>query len=167
MDKKIECKGCKEGIQMCKTRPCWGTVEDFKKIIEAGFAKKLMIDYYNSESVSNNKKIYFLSGASNGNDCSKADWDPRGVCALLENDLCVVHEIKLTIGAIACCKNESGFRDDNEKCIATWDSPEGNELIEKWKVLVEYVEKNDDEGFSFMGAMDLMFGFSNNNFKIE
>ena len=31
--KRIECKNCAKGIAMCRLRPCWGTVKDFKKII--------------------------------------------------------------------------------------------------------------------------------------
>lgn len=40
------CKGCKKGISMCYHRPCLGTPAEFKKIIEAGFAHKLRIDYW-------------------------------------------------------------------------------------------------------------------------
>jgi len=80
---KVECSMCENGIRMCHRRPCWGTVEDFKKIIDAGFAKKLMIDYYNDESINNNERTYILSGANNGNECSKADWNPKGKCTFL------------------------------------------------------------------------------------
>jgi hypothetical protein len=62
--KKIECFGCEKGISMCHMRPCWGTVEDFRKIIKAGHAKKLMIDYYSTKTINKGKNIYFLSGAN-------------------------------------------------------------------------------------------------------
>jgi hypothetical protein len=43
----MECKGCQAGIDMCKkARPCFGTPEEFDKIIDAGYADKLRIDYY-------------------------------------------------------------------------------------------------------------------------
>jgi hypothetical protein len=141
---KIECKGCEKGIAMCYRRPCWGTVKDFKKIIEAGFAHRLMIDYYNSKELKDNKRIYFLSGANNGNECSKADWDPIGVCSFLENNSCSIHDIKPTMGAISCCKTEESQRKYTESCIATWDTEEGIRLIKKWKSIINYIEKEDD-----------------------
>jgi Fe-S-cluster containining protein len=158
---KIECKGCLKGINMCELRPCWGTVKDFKKIINAGFSKKLMIDYYESDALKNKKRIYFLSGASNGNECSKADWNPRGECSFLENELCSIYNIRPTIGAIACCKKDPlMIRKKTEQCIATWDTKEGELLIEKWKKLVEYQEKEDDAGFSLTDGLNAMvFGF--------
>ncbi len=159
--KKTECKGCVNGINMCKRRPCWGTVDDFKKIIDAGNSKKLMIEYYNSDSLNSNKNIYFLSGASNGNERSKADWNPKGTCLFLENDLCSINSIKPTMGAIACCKGDQpNHKKDNEECIATWDTKEGKNLIEKWKVMVDYEDKEDHVGFSASdGLSAMMFGF--------
>jgi hypothetical protein len=158
--KKIECKGCKSGVAMCYRRPCWGTIDDFRAIIKAGHADKLMIDYYNSDTLSDNKRIYFLSGANNGNEGSKADWNPKGKCIFLENDLCVIHEIKPTMGAVSCCKVEGGQRNEMEQCIKTWDSEDGEKLISEWKLMVDYVDKDDDEGFSFESAFSTMlYGF--------
>lgn len=42
----MECTGCKEGVSMCHNRPCFGSPEEFDKIIDAGFADKLRIDYW-------------------------------------------------------------------------------------------------------------------------
>jgi hypothetical protein len=83
---KVECVDCHKGVYMCRTRPCWGTVRDFKKIIKAGHAKKLMLEYYNNTAVNKGNNIYFLCGASRGNQCSKADWNPKGTCILLVDD---------------------------------------------------------------------------------
>jgi hypothetical protein len=41
-----DCKECKAGIEMCYTRPCMGTPEEFEKIIDAGFAEKLRVDFW-------------------------------------------------------------------------------------------------------------------------
>lgn len=42
----MECTGCEMGIKMCHNRPCFGSPEEFDKIIDAGYADKLRIDYY-------------------------------------------------------------------------------------------------------------------------
>ncbi len=154
--KKIECKDCTEGIAMCNLRPCWGTVKDFLKIIKAGHAKKLMIDYYSNDKINNGKKIYFLSGASNHNQCSKADWNPKGTCIFLVNNKCNIHNIKPTMGAVMCCK----IKQDKtlmHACLMTWLTKEGLKLIEDWKKMVNYVNKDDDEGFNLYDAMTLLF----------
>jgi hypothetical protein len=157
--KKIECKDCSNGVKMCQMRPCWGTVDDFKKIITAGYAKKLMIDYYNHNALNNGKRVYFLSGASNYNECSKADWDPRGACLLLENGKCIINAIKPTMGSIMCCKKEIEGLRYLHACLKTWTTQEGIDLIEDWKKKVDYIEKDDDEGFSLIEGMNLMLGY--------
>lgn len=168
--KKVECKGCNEGKQMCKTRPCWGTVDDFKRIIDAGHADKLMIDYYNNASINGGNNIYFLSGASNHCQGSKAIWNPKGTCIFFEKDKlskkgivftegkCLIHDIKPTIGAVACCKK----RQDKEfihACLLTWTTRKGKKLISDWKKMVNYVDVPDNEGFNFVDAFMLMAGF--------
>jgi hypothetical protein len=158
--KKVECLGCEKGVAMCNLRPCWGTVEDFKKIIEAGYAKKLMIDYYNADAINNGEKIYFLCGASHNNECSKADWNPKGTCLLLEDDKCTINDIKPTMGRIMCCKKNISGKKYINACMRTWTTQEGSDLIEKWKKMVNYVDKDDNEGFSFVDAFNAMiFGF--------
>lgn len=160
---KIECSNCSIGVQMCHRRPCWGTVSDFKEIIKAGHAEKLMIDYYNSENINNNERIYILTGANNGNERSKADYNPIGKCSFLTTEnKCSIHHIKPAMGAVACCKRENNnVQSENEACVATWATDEGKQLIEEWKTLVNYVEKEDDAGFNFISALSglLFHGF--------
>jgi hypothetical protein len=158
--KRIECNGCSKGVAMCHMRPCWGTVEDFKRIIDAGYSKQLMIDYYRSDSINKGENVYFLSGANNSNECSKANWNPKGKCSLLENDKCVVNAIKPTMGSIMCCKNKFKSNRYLHACVKTWMTQEGKELIEKWKKMVDYVDKDDDAGFTlYDGLMATVFGF--------
>ena len=156
VNQKVECKGCKKGIKMCHRRSCVGTVADLKKIIAKGYAKRLMIDYYGSEEKGVDN-IYYLCGASNGNECSKADWNPTGTCSFLINEKCEIHDIKPVLGAVACCKRDAGnFEAEREAVLATWTTPEGKELIKKWKKQVKYKEKEDDSGFSLISALELM-----------
>ena len=54
----MECTGCKAGIDMCKkARPCFGTPEEFDKIIDAGYADKLRIDYWAGGSENSRIKL--------------------------------------------------------------------------------------------------------------
>lgn len=154
---KIECKSCSKGIAMCKLRPCWGTVSDFKKIIKAGHAKKLMLEYYNHNDLNNNETVYFLCGASNGNECTKANWNPKGQCLLLVDNKCQVHSIKPTMGAVACCKKEMDKK-LMHACLKTWTTKEGKKVIEDWKKMVDYVEKDDDNDFSMFNVISLAYG---------
>ena len=154
--KKVECVDCYKGIRMCKTRPCWGMVNDFEKIIKAGNAKKLMLEYYSNRDINKGENIYFLSGASNNNQCSKADWNPRGTCILLENDKCIIHDIKPTMGAVVCCKVPMDKKLMHE-CLMTWTTKAGLDLIKKWKEMVDYIDKVDDENFSMYDAIMLNF----------
>lgn len=64
----MECKGCTDGIKMCYHRPCFGTPEEFDKILDAGFANKLHLDYWvgkiiNKDTLERELDIYMLSGA--------------------------------------------------------------------------------------------------------
>lgn len=54
----IECLGCQAGIDMCKkARPCFGTPEEFSKIIDAGYAEKLRIDHWVGSPVDSKVKL--------------------------------------------------------------------------------------------------------------
>lgn len=40
---------CNAGVRMCKHTPCIGTVEDMRKLMDAGYAKNLMLDWWVGE----------------------------------------------------------------------------------------------------------------------
>jgi len=153
--KKVECTSCIKGIRMCTTRPCWGTVKDFKRIIEAGYATSMMIDYYAHRDINNGDRIYFLSGASRGNQCSKADWNPKGTCSFLIKEKCAIHDIKPTVGAVACCEKEPDLKLIHA-CMLTWNTRTGKKLINDWKKMVNYVDVEDDEGFDIGDLISLL-----------
>ena len=158
--KRVECPDCKKGVDMCHLRPCWGTVEDFRKIIANGYAKKLMIDYYSADSLNNGEKIYFLSGASNGNECSKAHWYPKGTCLLLEDNKCTINALKPTMGRIMCWQEGHISEKLHTRLYENLATPAGRKLLENWKKMVDYVDKDDNEGFNFADALNaMMFGF--------
>jgi hypothetical protein len=59
---EFECTGCQLGVQMCYNRPCMGTPEEFDKILDAGFAKNLHLEYW-VRSTEEGGDIYMLSGS--------------------------------------------------------------------------------------------------------
>lgn len=159
------CPDCTIGLSWCYRRPCWGTVNDFKKIIDNGFAEYLMIDYYIDKKINNGKLFYFLSGANSElNMCSKADFNPMGRCMLLKEDKCLVHCFKPILGAYTCCKSNDLAEINNEikhVILKTWLTEEGKNLIEYWKNLVNYIDKPDYNNFSLLELQTLLTNFLN------
>ena len=112
----MECTGCKNGVVMCYNRPCLGTPEEFEKIIDAGFARKLRIDFWagrtditdeNIEKCPDNnikqilidmkeyqdenpnpfsEDVEMLSGGTPNDNNYKASWNPSGKCNLLDEN---------------------------------------------------------------------------------
>lgn len=121
----MECTGCSKGISMCHNRPCFGSPEEFDKIIDAGYADKLRIDHWcgspeqvNLEDTLGdtplaelNKSLYeyqqrnpnphredvqMLSGGTDDDRDYYAPWLPIGSCKLLtEDDKCMLHDAGL------------------------------------------------------------------------
>lgn len=46
----MECKGCIQGIRYCYHRPCWGTPEEFEKILEAGYGNRIQLEYWHQKA---------------------------------------------------------------------------------------------------------------------
>lgn len=46
---------CNAGVRMCKHTPCIGTVDDIEKLINAGYAKNLMLDWWVGEDTGKRK----------------------------------------------------------------------------------------------------------------
>ena len=114
---------CDTCAQMCKDRPCWGTPEDIKKIIDAGFRERLMIDYWVASP-----NIYMLAPAIVGHENGNAPDYPEGRCTFLDaNNLCELHTlgIKPTEGKIAVCReskpvDEPSHANVHREVAMTW-----------------------------------------------
>lgn len=159
----VTCTGCTAGIEMCSSRPCFGTPEEFEKIIEAGFADKLRIDYYYRGS-KGKKDIEFLTGAAYEQDVDKwlelkrnpefkitddipyktiyshySPFWPGGRCVLLtEDNKCSLHELDLKPeqGRQACCKEENDTAKDNEYYAKLWNTKKGRALVKRFKEML-------------------------------
>lgn len=131
---KPACPGCVRGVAMCYHTPCMGTVDDIEKLIDAGYAKYLMLDWWTGADTTkeivegflgekSNKKntknpftedILYLIPAIEGFQGKKAPFAKSGTCNLLINNQCSLHDkgLKPIQGQSACCKIKKVFVDD-------------------------------------------------------
>lgn len=124
---------CSECVSMCEKRPCWPTPQESKKLIEQGFAKKLMLDYWADQ-----KNIYIICPAIEGYEGSLVPFIPVGKCSLLKDSLCILHDLKLkpVEARIASC--ETSYPDLHRDVAMLWKSDEGRNVVELWKKECEY-----------------------------
>ena len=168
-----ECPGCKRGIRMCYNTPCMGTVDDIERLINAGYAKNLMLDWWvgvetqikHTKSGKNLKPdneftedVPYLVPAIVGRQGKQAPWNKKGRCNLLVDDQCSVHVIKPVQGKASCCKvepetiiveGEEQYIDERIKILHTWNTQRGKDLIIRWKQEVDFkLDDDETEGFS-------------------
>lgn len=129
----FEACACEECQAMCQRRPCWPTPIDAARLIEAGYADRLMIDWWFDRVAS--KTVFILTPAIAGRESSEAPAQPSGRCTFLdEQNLCQLHALNLkpTEGQLALCQNRTpeGL---HEQIGTTWDTVEARELIEQWE----------------------------------
>lgn len=135
-----EC-ACENCQMMCRA-PCCGSVEDFEKIIDAGYADKLMFD--NLPSVFDGG--YLLKPALKGHEAQQSPWATfsEDGCTFWNADRrCDLHELGLkpTQGKIAIHNNPVNYYDQFAQISKEdWESTRGKELIKRWKKLVGYEE---------------------------
>lgn len=130
-----ECK-CEKCKRMCD-RPCWGTPEDIKKIIDAGYGDKLMVDYWDGIDFD------ILCPALKGYEGKRADFFPRseeGCTFLTKTRLCRLHKkgLKPSEGKIASCTDESMYENDDgpdlhETVAMTWNNKKAQKMVKDWK----------------------------------
>ena len=126
-----DCDKCKG---MCK-RPCWPTPKEAKKLIDSGYAKRLMLDYWAAEP-----NIYIVCPALKGYEGKETPYWPSGEkgCTFQDSKgLCEIHDKKLKPieGRVAHHSeigNGSGL--DLHKAVAKlWNSKEGRDIVLLWK----------------------------------
>ncbi len=124
---------CPECVAMCQRRPCWPTPDDARHLIEAGYADRLMVDWWFDRDI--DKTIYLLTPAIMGRENGEAPAHPEGQCTFLdEAGLCRLHDLGLkpTEGQIALCGNRTpaGL---HEQIARTWDDAQAQTLIDRWE----------------------------------
>jgi hypothetical protein len=125
---------------MCRRRPCWPTPADAARLIDAGLAGRLMVDWW--FDTGQDRTVWLLSPAIQGREARPAPAIPSGVCTFLdERGLCGLHErgLKPTEGQLSMCagRTPEGL---HERIGRTWDTPEGAALVKGWRATHERVE---------------------------
>ena len=143
---------------MCKERPCWGTPDEIEKIIEAGYADKLMEDYW-----AGSPDIYLAAPAIRRYEGRRAPFMPIGECAFLENDLCILHDagLKPLEGRAAPCGSNEDAPHEGTKIrayiVREWKKKRGKTLLARWREIVKKDDANDDNPSDFLkGFMNLL-----------
>lgn len=157
---------CQRGVAMCKKVPCMGTVENMEKIMDAGYSKNLMLEWWSGTGSTLKhgftkygnpftEDVMYLCPAVIGYEGKVAPFKRGGTCNLLKDDLCSIHSIKPVQGQIACCQfdykylpgkeesDENMINDERHDILITWNTEKGKALIERWKkeVGLEEIER--------------------------
>lgn len=135
-ESSCECQKC---VNMCaNSRPCWGTPDDIKKIIDAGYGNRLMTDWYSGEST-NHEEILLETPAIVGYEQSMAPNYPIGRCTFLtENNKCELHDkgLKPIEGRMASC-------DDSIHHSSAMKKLHHETIINLWKDQQNGITKNN------------------------
>ena len=118
---------------MCERRPCWPTPDDAQRLIDAGHADRLMLDWWFDNE--QNKTVYVLTPAITGREGGQAPAIPSGRCTFFSDEgLCRLHDLGLkpTEGRQALCKERTpdGL---HEQVGRTWDGADGKTVIDAWE----------------------------------
>lgn len=124
---------CEECKAMCERRPCWPTPDDAQRLIDAGFADRLMLDWWFDHT--QDKTVYVLTPAIAGREGRQAPAIPSGRCAFLDaQGLCQLHDLNLkpSEGKQALCKERTPA-DLHERIAQTWQGADGKAIIDAWE----------------------------------
>lgn len=134
---ECDCDVCS---QMCHT-PCCGTPEDIKRLIDAGYSSRLMLDDLPGGET-------MLKPALKDFEGGRAPWQVRSVqgCTFWKQGKCELHNLGLkpVQGRMA---NHSNSEEDHEKIEIylnqAWETCEAKDVLEKWKELHPIEDEED------------------------
>jgi hypothetical protein len=122
---------------MCE-RPCWGTPDEIARIIDAGHADRLSLDWWDTC----HGDIPVLAPAERGYEGRRAaNWPSGAGCTFFANGRCLLHtsRLKPMEGRVA---RHDRPRDEymrvKEWIVAQWETARAAELIARWKTMVWY-----------------------------
>lgn len=140
-----ECS-CTECAGFCARRPCWATPDDARRLIDAGYGDKLMIDYWEGDRYDDeDEDILLLCPAAKGFEGFKAPamegfafWVKMLPlpCVFLNAGLCELHQkgLKPSEGRYAHHDNvPTSERAVHHAIAQMWNNTEGQQLVEDWK----------------------------------
>ena len=129
---------CEECKAMCD-RPCWPSPDEARTLIELGYAKKMMNDYW-ARFGEDKGDIQIISPAHVGYEGQQAPFWPTGKCTLLTDEsLCSIHDICKPIeGRMATCDDTQRNPPNWHLEVANmWDSPEGEAVVRLWNNAIQ------------------------------
>lgn len=133
------CSSCKRA---CQNRPCWGTPDEVEKMLDAGFADKLMLDWWEPDRRTGNRHaVYIVAPAARGYEKRHAPNWPTGVtCTLLTSDQkCPLHDTgykPLEARVVSHATGLSVSQDVRVFIVKQWMTKRGVALVQRWKNLV-------------------------------
>jgi len=127
---------CDECVQMCETRPCWGTPGEIAEIIRAGHGNKLMLDYwvgtYDHIAEEYEPDTQILCPAIEMFERKHAPFMPLGRCTFLDaHSKCVIYDIRPLEAKIAY-HGQQNLESLHGEIAQTWNTPAGKVLVAKW-----------------------------------
>lgn len=124
---------CEECQAMCRRRPCWPTPFDAEKIIAAGMADRLMLDWWYDNA--QDTTVYVLTPAISGRERGQSPAIPTGACTFLnQSGLCDLHDLGLkpTEGRESLCRDRTA-PDLHEQVANSWNSNTAQSNVEAWE----------------------------------
>lgn len=128
---ECDCDRCQS---MCR-RPCFGTVDDMEKIIQAGFENRLCVDYWGNCKDYN---VDMLAPALKGFEGKEAPFIPMSEegCTFFKDGKCELHDVGLkpTQGKTAIHGGDHKTREQvAQYIIDTWNTEKGLKILEEFK----------------------------------
>lgn len=125
---------CERCSRMCRA-PCCGTPGDIKKLIEAGYAKRLMLDDLPSGPD-------MIKPALKGSEGEEAPWEVSSEkgCTFWKKGKCELHDLNLkpTQGKLVHHSfNREQYEGVEEIIRDSWETPEAGNVIEMWKETIK------------------------------
>jgi len=129
--------GCPVCLSYC-IRPGWWTVEEAARAIQAGYAKRMMLE------IAPEHTFNVLSPAFKGNEgrFALSAFQGRG-CTFLEQDRCQLHGTPyMPLECRFCHHDRPGQGPVCHDAIEhDWNTPEGQELVERWSRITGFTKE--------------------------
>lgn len=141
--RESECS-CGECTNMCK-RPCWPTPAQAEKLITAGYASRLCLDYYEGSGIGGAVEI--VGPALKGHEGEHAPFWPiqdQG-CSFWVEGLCQLHNEGLK--PLEGCLGHHLIEDAmivHGHIPKLWDNDEGRQVVQQWRELVNLNEDREE-----------------------
>ena len=124
---------CEKCSSMCKG-PCCGTPDDFNRLMDAGYANRLMLDDWPDGAV-------MLKPALKGYEGETAPWETRTEegCTFWHNGKCQLHDLDLKPLQGKLSHHSQTWDEMSALCEMmndAWTAEESTQVIERWKDLV-------------------------------